>query len=117
MSHFLPCSRILTGLLALLCPVLALSQSSAGGLTQSQETHKFRAFLDEDWKRWMQDYPEFATVVGFPGQNRRWTDDSAPGFEARVTRMPEVGRPGQYFVNTYQSESPAEVGDASALPA
>jgi hypothetical protein len=40
MSHFPPCSRILTGLLALLCPVLALSQSSAGGLTQSQETRK-----------------------------------------------------------------------------
>jgi len=89
MSRFLAFGRILPGLLALFSPFLALSQSSPGGTAQNQETRCFRAFLDEDWKRWMQDYHEFATVVGFPGQNRRWTDDSAAGYEERLMHLQE----------------------------
>ena len=76
-------------LVSALLPLIALgqiSQSSAG--TQSdEEVRKFRAFLADDWKRWMQDYPEWATWVGFPGQNRRWTDESPAGFEARVKHL------------------------------
>ena len=76
-------------LVSALLPLIALgqiSQSSAG--TQSdEEVRKFRAFLADDWKRWMQDYPEWATWVGFPGQNRRWTDKSPAGFEARVKHL------------------------------
>jgi uncharacterized protein (DUF885 family) len=44
----------------------------------------FRAQLDEDWKYWMAQYPEFATSVGYPGQNQRWTDYSPGATDARA---------------------------------
>jgi uncharacterized protein (DUF885 family) len=50
---------------------------------------KFRAYLESDWKRWMIEYPEMATDVGFPGQNRRWTDDSPTGVEQRKKHLQE----------------------------
>jgi uncharacterized protein (DUF885 family) len=46
-----------------------------------------RAFLDEDWKYWMAQYPEAATAVGFPGQNARWTDYSQHAIEARADHL------------------------------
>ncbi len=36
-----------------------------------------------DWQNTMVDYPEYATIVGFPGQNRRWTDLSVPAITQR----------------------------------
>jgi uncharacterized protein (DUF885 family) len=71
-------------------PVLALAQSEpsrTGG--QAEATRKFLAYLDSDWKLWMQQYPEMATAVGFPGQNRRWSDDSREGLEARIKHLHE----------------------------
>jgi uncharacterized protein (DUF885 family) len=65
----------------LLLPLLVVAQS--GTADQTESAQRFRAFLAEDWKRWMQDYPEMATAVGFPGQSRRWTDESPAGFDAR----------------------------------
>jgi uncharacterized protein (DUF885 family) len=71
----------------LLPPLLATAQSSAADSTNAGQ--RFRAFLAEDWKRWMQEYPEMATAVGFPGQNQRWTDESPAGFDARVKHLRE----------------------------
>jgi uncharacterized protein (DUF885 family) len=71
----------------LLLPRLVVAQS--GAADQTEAAQRFRAFLAEDWKRWMQDYPEMATAVGFPGQNRRWTDESPAGFDARVNHLRE----------------------------
>ncbi len=65
-------------------PLLAFAQTSPAEATQ-----KFRAYLDEDWKRWMQEYPEAATSAGFPGQNRRWSDDSREGIDARIRHLHE----------------------------
>jgi uncharacterized protein (DUF885 family) len=48
-----------------------------------------RAFLEQDWKRWMEQYPEMATSVGYPGQNRRWTDDSPAGMAGREKHLHE----------------------------
>src|SRR5207302_1619380 len=67
-------------------PLLAFAQTASG---TADATRKFREYLDEDWKRWMQEYPEPATSVGFPGQNRRWTDDSREGIEARIRHLHE----------------------------
>jgi len=69
----------------LLLPLLVVAQS--GTADQTGSAQRFRAFLAEDWKRWMQDYPEMATAVGFPGQSRRWTDESPAGFDARVKHL------------------------------
>jgi uncharacterized protein (DUF885 family) len=67
-------------------PLMAIAQTNPA---QTESARKFRAYLDEDWKRWMQEYPEAATAIGFPGQNRRWTDDSQEGIEARTRHLHE----------------------------
>jgi uncharacterized protein (DUF885 family) len=67
-------------------PPLAIAQTSSN---PAEAVRKFRAYLEEDWRRWMQDYPETATAVGFPGQSRRWSDDSPEGIEARIKHLHE----------------------------
>ncbi|HYA63944.1 MAG TPA: DUF885 domain-containing protein, partial [Candidatus Sulfotelmatobacter sp.] len=77
-------------LVYVIVPLIAMGQTTAAsGGAQSEEVRKFRAFLADDWKRWMQEYPEMATWVGYPGQNRRWTDESSAGYEARVKHLHE----------------------------
>ena len=73
---------ILLTLFSLLTPLLAFS-------SPDDEARKFRAYLDSDWKRWMEEYPEVATGVGFPGQDARWTDDSPAGIERRKKHLAE----------------------------
>ena len=74
-------------------PVILLAQgaanekNSAEARSDNDASRKFRAYLEEDWKRWMVEYPELATAAGFPGQNRRWTDDSLAGIEARKKNL------------------------------
>jgi uncharacterized protein (DUF885 family) len=75
-------------ILFLILPFAILSQTNRSS-AQSDEAQRFRAFLADDWKRWMQDYPEFASEVGFPGQNRRWTDESLAGRETRIQHLQE----------------------------
>src|SRR6202048_2926100 len=71
-------------------PRIAGAQGAGGGpAAQSDATQHFRKYLSEDWKKWMQEYPEIATAVGFPGQNRRWKDESQAGFNARVSHLQE----------------------------
>jgi len=48
---------------------------------QTAAAQRLRAFLEADWQRWMQEYPEIATHVGYPGLDDRWTDDSPAGIE------------------------------------
>ncbi len=54
-----------------------------------------------NWRYQMTEFPEFATYVGYPGQNARWTDNSFQAIERRkrelqdpvaVTRSIERGR-------------------------
>jgi len=54
---------------------------------QSGAAEKVRGFLDADWRRWMTEYPEVATHVGFPGQDDRWTDDSPAGIAGRKKHL------------------------------
>ncbi len=71
-------------------PMLALAQSAASrNAEQAEAARKFRAYLDNDWKRWMEQYPDTATSVGFPGQDLRWSDDSREGLEARIKHLHE----------------------------
>jgi uncharacterized protein (DUF885 family) len=74
----------------LVMPMLAVAQSGSSQATgHDKAAREFRAYLTRDWKRWMEQYPETATSVGFPGQNRRWTDDSALGIAARIRHLHE----------------------------
>ena len=67
-------------------PLLAFAQTSSG---PTEAARKFREYLDEDWKQWMEEYPEMATSAGFPGQNRRWSDDSQESIEAKTRHLHE----------------------------
>lgn len=75
------------GWAALIAPAAVLAQAGNPSGAEADETRRFRAYLDEDWKRWMTEYPEMATAIGFPGQNRRWTDDSSEGIERRKQHL------------------------------
>ncbi|HEU4890421.1 MAG TPA: DUF885 domain-containing protein [Vicinamibacterales bacterium] len=46
-----------------------------------------RGQLDEEWKYWMEQYPEAATLLGYPGQNARWTDYSQGAIDARAAYL------------------------------
>lgn len=50
---------------------------------------EFRAYLANDWQRWLTEYPELATSFGFPGRNDRWTDDSPDGIARRAQHLSE----------------------------
>ena len=79
------------GSAVLALPLMVLAQSSTHESSMDNAAgKKFRAFLDEDWKRWMTEYPEMATSVGYPGQNRRWNDYSARGIESRQKHLREA---------------------------
>ena len=42
-----------------------------------------------NWEYLMTEYPEFATYVGYPGQNARWTDNSLEAIERRKRELQE----------------------------
>jgi uncharacterized protein (DUF885 family) len=69
-------------------PSTTLAQS-APTPSQLDAKKSFRAYLDGDWHRWLSEYPELATGVGERGYNRKWSDDSAEGIEARRTHLHE----------------------------
>jgi uncharacterized protein (DUF885 family) len=73
-------------------PMNVIAQTPADTPRQSKAAQEFRAYLDSDWKRWMELYPELATGVGYPGQNRRWTDDSPQGIEVRKAHLAESSK-------------------------
>ncbi|HMI54469.1 MAG TPA: DUF885 domain-containing protein [Candidatus Saccharimonadales bacterium] len=68
-------------------PMLVLAQSASK--PGEEAAQKFHAYLDADWKQWMVEYPDVATSVGYPGQNRKWTDDSPEGIAARRKYLAE----------------------------
>ena len=68
-------------------PLLARAQAPKKSSEQNKAANEFRAYLDADWKRWMELYPEMATAVGYPGQNRRWSDDSPQGIAVRKEHL------------------------------
>jgi uncharacterized protein (DUF885 family) len=69
-------------------PMVVLGNNSAAD-AQSEDTRRFRTYLDADWNRWMEEYPEIATQVGYPRQNTRWTDDSPAGIQRRKKHLAE----------------------------
>jgi uncharacterized protein (DUF885 family) len=49
----------------------------------------FRQFLDDEWDYVMHEYPTWATSVGYPGQNHRWSDISLNAIERRKAHTRE----------------------------
>src|SRR6202140_3005953 len=71
---------------AVLLPIALLSTAGLSP-TGRRPADMLRAQLDDDWKYWMSEYPELATSIGYPGQNRRWTDYSQTAIDARGARL------------------------------
>ncbi|HEX2897985.1 MAG TPA: DUF885 family protein, partial [candidate division Zixibacteria bacterium] len=47
------------------------------------DSARLHQLFDVYWKHTMYEYPEWATYVGYPGQNGRWTDVSLKAMERR----------------------------------
>ena len=56
-------------------------------VAQEADSVKLRRLLAEQWEYTMREYPEFATAVGYPGQNARWTDYSAAAIAGRKREL------------------------------
>ena len=69
--------------LLLLCPLAFACARDESAATRAA----FKAQLDEEWKYWMEQYPEAATLLGYPGQNARWTDYSQGAIDARAAYL------------------------------
>jgi len=77
--------RYLTALAVFAVVPLAIACSRKD---ESQATRAaFQGQLDEEWKYWMEQYPEAATQLGYPGQNARWTDYSQAAIDARAAYL------------------------------
>jgi uncharacterized protein (DUF885 family) len=91
-------TRIAVALCALGLAGLALGATPAEEFTargqelmankEARDADRLHRLLDVSWEYTMKEYPEFATSVGYPGQNDRWTDVS---FEA-IARRKETGK-------------------------
>ncbi|MEE9187679.1 MAG: DUF885 domain-containing protein, partial [Bacteroidota bacterium] len=55
-------------------------------LNNSERLHKL---FEVTWDYIMFEYPEYATFVGYPGQNHRWTDLSVEAIERRKRELEE----------------------------
>jgi uncharacterized protein (DUF885 family) len=54
--------------------------ASRGAAPEGERLHRL---FDLQWQYTMEEYPEFATYVGWPRQNHRWTDMSLEAIERR----------------------------------
>jgi uncharacterized protein (DUF885 family) len=57
---------------------------------QQNDSARLQQLFAQNWAYTMREYPEFATAVGYPGQNARWTDNS---LEAIARRKRELNDP------------------------
>jgi uncharacterized protein (DUF885 family) len=53
----------------------------AASVKQGSESKKLKSFLDTQWKYFMTESPEWATFVGHPGMDDRWSDVSMAAIE------------------------------------
>src|SRR5437667_4042074 len=50
---------------------------------KGNDAERLHELFKIDWDHTMRENPEFATEVGYPGQNGRWTDQSLEAIERR----------------------------------
>ena len=72
--------------MTLSCPVPALAQQPVA----PPDSVRLHQLIAQNWAYTMHEYPEYATAVGYPGQNARWTDYS---LEAITRRKRELNDP------------------------
>jgi len=72
-------------LLSLVTAVTALSHAASLAAAQQPagDSARLHQLFATNWRYRMTSFPEFATAVGYPGQNARWTDNSLQAIERR----------------------------------
>ena len=90
--------------------VYALMVLPALGLSQQvpSDSVRLHQLFAQQWDYTMREYPEFATSVGYPGQNARWTDYS---LEAIARRKRELNDP----LNALRTIDRAKLGPTDQL--
>jgi uncharacterized protein (DUF885 family) len=68
------------------CLLAMLLGSWSTGVAQS-DSARLRSLFESHWRYTMTEYPEFATYVGYPGQNGRWTDNSLEAIARRARQL------------------------------
>jgi uncharacterized protein (DUF885 family) len=58
-------------------------QAAEPPATPAGESERLHRLFDANWESRLGETPEFATYIGFPGYNDRWSDDSPAGIERR----------------------------------
>ena len=71
----------------LVLPLVLMVAVCCGRRSNVTPDETLRVQLEDDWKYWMAQYPEFATIAGYPGENARWTDYSQAAVEARAAYL------------------------------
>jgi len=69
---------------------MVLPAVSVSGQAIAPDSVRLHQLFAQNWAYTMREYPEFATAVGYPGQNARWTDNS---LEAIARRKRELNDP------------------------
>jgi uncharacterized protein (DUF885 family) len=65
----------------------AQSPASRVAPVPGSASRRLADFLAADWKYWVGEYPENATIFGYPGENDRWTDYSPAAIERRNAHL------------------------------
>ena len=89
--------------LMIVLPVAGLAQQPS-----TPDSVRLQQLFAQRWEYSMREYPEFATSVGYPGQNARWTDYS---LEAIARRTRELNDP----VNVLRTIDRAKLGPTDQL--
>jgi uncharacterized protein (DUF885 family) len=97
-AAFLPASLALL----ILLPAAGAATPPAPQVSESERLHRF---LDLAWESKLRETPEFATYIGFPGHNDRWSDFSPAGIEHRHTLLREQLKTAQSIDRSRLTES------------
>ncbi len=83
-------------------------------------SQKLNRFFATQWKYNMTEYPEFATYVGYPGQNDRWSDSSLATIQrhrnethcalAALVKIPRASLKGEERINFDLAKRNFEMG-------
>jgi len=94
---------VLRSVLLTVLPVALFAQQPA-----TPDSVRLHQLFAQQWEYTMREYPEFATSVGYPGQNARWTDNSV---EAIARRKRDLNDP----LNALRAIDRAKLGPTDQL--
>jgi uncharacterized protein (DUF885 family) len=85
---FCACAVVLLYCVRAFCAETQFEQACARLASQKgKDTERLQALFKLDWDYTMHESPEFATEVGYPGLNDRWSDSSLEAIERRKREL------------------------------